>query len=93
MRCMQHEEALDKQVRDCRSQLGRLEERDEVSMSVFEEVEKMRKANEITRARIRDARMEMLDEVLGPPKTFQDEIDEINRALGRYVDPRQEPKD
>ena len=53
----------------------------------------MRKANEITRARIRDARMEMLDEVLGPPKTFQDEIDEINRALGRYVDPRQEPKD
>ena len=93
---MRRKAMFEKQVEQHNNQLLRLEEQLiqlEASKATAEVFHSMKNANEATRANLRNARMEEFDQVLDNVQETQDEISEINEALGRPIGSAQEADD
>ena len=96
LQCMRRKAMFEKQVEQHNNQLLRLEEQLiqlEASKATAEVFQSMKTANEATRANLRNARMEEFDQVLDNVQETQDEISEINEALGRPIGSAQEADD
>ena len=96
LQCMRRKGMFEKQIEQHTNQLFRLEEQLiqlETSKATAEVFQSMKAVNTATRTHLRNARMDEFDQVLDNVQEAQDEISEINEALGRPIGPAQEQDD